>query len=890
MQENSIFNQFSTDFRNRHAMDHIRSSGPSVWMKDGEGQYTYANSNAQAIFGDVVWNAVVGKRDEDFFDTEFCYRLRMMEEEAVRRQRATKAILEHVSLNDSNPMRSFFSTVMPLFLPTDPRESCGTIHIATECTESIALLRELVDEELSLMIASTFSGSRDLSDDFDTLTPDFEYAHDLNGKMLWMSESLAKAIGVSVNDVSGLDLMDLISQKDSKRVRRARDREFADLNPSRFVTWRLKPAGHRTVPLLIRARRIMDDNPRVQGIGWFVGASTLDILQRNSRMIRGGRVAGWDREVRSNRFFVSNEWKAMLGIPASRDVLYEDFCDMLHENDKDRVLTEMAYHLAGKNSHYDSIYQIRHIDGGYRWVHAIGQKSVSVDGQPFVSGCNVDISQEMRAFASLREKDSLLRTIVDTDPAMVFLKNSKRKFIFVNKALCKFYSSTPESLVGATDKFFFQHRIDDEQIREQLEKFKRDDNTVLGSAEGKKLEYVERIIPPGKCLDEARWYKTVKVRTSLNGEPCILGISSDITELVTDRDMYELLMELSPSPMYIKDASGTYLSVNQSFVRLVGAKEKGAVLGKTAREFFSLNANDIAESDANVLAGKPEMNVTRKIQRLDGKVLSLVENKRKATIVGQSGEREHRLLGCDLDETELQVKAHNEARKTFEHAVKDVGTKFLIHAHDLVRAVQKHCSDDATLYSARSVLRAAIYISGPQNFFKEWKTNTDGPTVGRFGLLYDSVLRSRLRYHRDYASLCNKTFSFPVELEPRISEITVCQHHELLGNVLDILSINAVQHGGSTIRVLIEEDNVNLSIMVEDDGNGFPPEELNSVNSFVSGNLDTAFGHVGLRVAKQELELRGMSLEIANRNSSDGFTASAKVLMPISTTVCESSL
>ena len=877
------------DDRNANVTNQIRVLSPMIWVKDREGAYRFTNEQARIFLGGLDESVVSAKRDTDFFSAEVCRALERMENAAMAECSHQSELIERVSLIQAvapflptqRDTYSFHSTVMP-FYEHGEEEPSGTIHVAMNCTPALGLLREVVDDQYNAMLNSAFSSSSESTLDANSREPDFRYTHDLEGNLTHVSEKLAQLLPYSRGDK--INIREIIFEKDKPRLERSLKNGFADVSPDKRVIWRVKTrSGKQPLWLSVRVeRKQRGDETEIVGKGWVVGTSTLNALQRNSRIIRGGRVAGWDREIGSNHFFVSDEWKVMLGLPVSKKVSFEEFRALIHEDDRVRVSKTMSSHLAGQLGYYEAIYRIRHSNDSYRWIQAVGQSSTGFDGRRFVSGCNIDITHEMQTAADLLDKDSLLRTIVDADPALVFLKNSLRRFVFVNKALCDFYDSTFETVYGKTDNHFFKHLMGNEGIAEQLQHFRDADESVLAADEGESFDFVECIIPPNGSSEDARWYKTVKVRTSLNGKPHILGISSDITKLVYENEMYEQLMELSPAPMYVKKESGEYTSVNQSFAKLVGAKGREEVLGRNSEEFFHDENHELAESDASVFFGGCEMMADRKLRRKnDGKELFVVESKRVARVIGEDGKTEKRLLGCDLNETDARTRANIEAMKTFEHAVKDVGSKLLLSAQELVRSITSDRTEERVMTAARNVFRSAIYISGPQNFFKGWQTDKAALTTGSFSSVYDSALRSRLRYHRDYARLFSKAFEFPETVTGDISGAEIVQNHELLANVLDIMSINAVQHGGQRIRVSLDCDRGFIRIMVQDNGSGFPDDDIREVTAFDSGELDLSRGHVGLKVAKQALIASGMMLKVKNRRHSDGYRASAEIHIPV---------
>jgi PAS domain S-box-containing protein len=106
------------------------------------------------------------------------------------------------------------------------------------------------------------------------------------------------------------------------------------------------------------------------------------------------------------------------------------------------------------------------------------------------------------------------------------------------------------------------------------------------------------------------------VRGNWNGQPALIGISRDITELIEQRQELELerahlttLVNTIPDLIWLKDPNGAYLACNPEFERFFGAAERD-ILGKTDYDFMS---GELAEffrghDRAAMAAGKPTRN------------------------------------------------------------------------------------------------------------------------------------------------------------------------------------------------------------------------------------------------------------------------------------------
>ncbi len=82
----------------------------------------------------------------------------------------------------------------------------------------------------------------------------------------------------------------------------------------------------------------------------------------------GAKDGLWDWHIDTGSLFVSDRWKAILGIPAKSDVTLEEWHNRILADDVVRVRGEQDAHLAGETDHFECEYRVRHDDGEFRWV------------------------------------------------------------------------------------------------------------------------------------------------------------------------------------------------------------------------------------------------------------------------------------------------------------------------------------------------------------------------------------------------------------------------------------------------------------------------------------------------------------------------------------------
>lgn len=218
----------------------------------------------------------------------------------------------------------------------------------------------------------------------------------------------------------------------------------------------------------------------------------------------------------------SPRFKELLGFRSDEfPHVLESWAARLHPDDKDRIFQALTAHIE-RRIPYDVEYRLRTKRGEYRWFRARGQAIWDQDGHMIrMAGSLQDIHDRKEIEFELRQGRSLLGTILDHLPDMVFVKDaSDLRFVHFNKAGEELLGYPREELIGKCDGDFFPP--------DEAAFFTAKDREVLKS-DGIVEIPEEPIQTRSKGL---RWLHTKKVaiRADDGTPPYLLGISEDITD------------------------------------------------------------------------------------------------------------------------------------------------------------------------------------------------------------------------------------------------------------------------------------------------------------------------------------------------------------------------
>ena len=164
----------------------------------------------------------------------------------------------------------------------------------------------------------------------------------------------------------------------------------------------------------------------------------------------------------------SDEFRRMIGYHDTDDFpdVLESWSDLLHPNDKERVLKEYNETISDYSGQkiYDVEYRLRTKNRGYRWYRAVGKPTRRPDGSPITYiGVFIDITEQKKMMQELAEqRESLSAALEDANQA--------------NKAKTAFLSNmsheirTPMNAIIGLDRIALNDPAISEATREHLEK------------------------------------------------------------------------------------------------------------------------------------------------------------------------------------------------------------------------------------------------------------------------------------------------------------------------------------------------------------------------------------------------------------------------------------
>ena len=244
--------------------------------------------------------------------------------------------------------------------------------------------------------------------------------------------------------------------------------------------------------------------------------------------------------------------------------------------------------LSGEIDTYSSERMFKRKDGSPLWVDRTVSLARDAAGKPlYFIRIIMDISQRKRAEEVVARERALLRTIIDSLPDYIYVKDTSGRFQLGNEAWLKARGRTVEEVAGKTVFELFSGEL--------AESMAAEDQAIVNSGTPL-LDVEQRVVVRARdgTLGAERWSSKTKVpMRDVDGNISgIIGISRDITErkeaeasLRYSEERYRDVFEASPLPMWVwDDEKLVFLAVNEAAI---------SHYGYTRDEFLRMNVRDI---------------------------------------------------------------------------------------------------------------------------------------------------------------------------------------------------------------------------------------------------------------------------------------------------------
>ncbi|WJN59376.1 GGDEF domain-containing phosphodiesterase [Pseudomonas sp. SO81] len=167
----------------------------------------------------------------------------------------------------------------------------------------------------------------------------------------------------------------------------------------------------------------------------------------------------WDWDMQSGQVYYSRQYCDMLGYTLEEfGATNDSWLSRLHPDDRERAGQRLKTLLAGRSTHDESSFRMRHRDGGYRWLHYRGQMLLDAQGQPsrFI-GTASDVTRRRADEDSLRQAAA----VFDSTLEGVLVTDREQRIVHVNPAFSRITGYAVDEVLGKLPSLLKSGRHDE---------------------------------------------------------------------------------------------------------------------------------------------------------------------------------------------------------------------------------------------------------------------------------------------------------------------------------------------------------------------------------------------------------------------------------------------
>ena len=226
----------------------------------------------------------------------------------------------------------------------------------------------------------------------------------------------------------------------------------------------------------------------------------------------------WELDLTTGECVWSEQMAALFGLPRGESAgTLARVLELIDEEHRDAVL--QAKQAAAEGASLDVEFRTTWPDGTVHWIHGKGRVTATGDGNGLrLIGIGQDITSRKESEAALRLSEHLLRTIIDSTAAVVYVVDHRDRFLLINRQFAQLFAMKVEEAVGRSLYDYFPPDVADQ--------FAANNRKALQT--GASCEFEEVAPHP----DGPHTYVSVKAPLyDAAGVPyAVCGVSTDITE------------------------------------------------------------------------------------------------------------------------------------------------------------------------------------------------------------------------------------------------------------------------------------------------------------------------------------------------------------------------
>ena len=245
-------------------------------------------------------------------------------------------------------------------------------------------------------------------------------------------------------------------------------------------------------------------------------------------------------------------------------------------------------------------------------------------------------SEYRRAQEQLQEQRDFLRLVIDSNPAIIFVKDEEGRYTLANRAAADLYGTSPDALIGRTDSDFNRQT-------EEIDRLRRAERAVVRG--GKPLLMARESITETRT-GRLRWFESHRLPlVGPTGARQVLGIGIDITERVATEEALRVSEDQFRQAQKMEAVGQLAGGIAHDFNNLLTA-----ILGFSDLLMDRLREYPDAVQDLQEIrrAGERAGSLTRQLLAFSRKQVLAPQTLDLTTVVGEAENILRRVIGEDI--------------------------------------------------------------------------------------------------------------------------------------------------------------------------------------------------------------------------------------------------
>jgi PAS domain S-box-containing protein len=191
-------------------------------------------------------------------------------------------------------------------------------------------------------------------------------------------------------------------------------------------------------------------------------------LEKYKALIKASNIGAWEYYSGKEFLWCNDTYFAMLGrdiaeygVNGSKN-LDNAWIDLMHPDDRNNAIITFADYIKNPVGLYENYFRMSHANGRWVWIWSRGSllQGIPDGSSPIITGTHIDITDHKEAEELIAQERILLRTLIDSLPDIIFVKDAEGRKIIANRADVKSMGASSEAeAIGKTDIELYPNEI-----------------------------------------------------------------------------------------------------------------------------------------------------------------------------------------------------------------------------------------------------------------------------------------------------------------------------------------------------------------------------------------------------------------------------------------------